>query len=569
MQTRIKLLGLLIVLSTLVTVGRLFYWQILEGSDLASEAKAQHQVEKTLRASRGNILASDKTWLAASSDAWLLFISKPELKASLKSVANKLGPLLVDDPENKEELLKEVIRIEELLSKKDIIWVPIAHKLSSDIKQNVEALDIDGVGFEIEEARYYPEASSSAHLLGFVGKDESGADTGYFGLEGWYDLTLKGRHGFKEQESDAVGVPIFSSTSREILAVGGIDLITTIDKTIQNTIEKKLKEGLEKYGAKEGSVVVLDPKDGAVLAMASLPSYDPLNYSEYGDEFFRNPVISDSFEPGSVFKVMVMAAALDSGAVEIDMVCECNGPYKIDKYSIETWNNEYFPDSSMTDIIVNSDNVGMIFVAEKLGSDLLFEYLNDYGFGQLTGVDLQGEATPTLRKRDDWSDVDLAVASFGQGIAVTPLQMTSAVGVIANKGQMVKPRVVDKIAKSGWESDIAPEFGQRVISEKAAEEITNMMVSSVKHAEYKWPKAKGFLIAGKTGTAQVPISGHYDDSATIASFVGFAPADKPKFVMLTTLKEPTSSPWASGTAAPLWFSIASELFPYLGIHPEN
>jgi len=406
--------------------------------------------------------------------------------------------------------------------------------------------------------------------LGFVGKNEGGGDQGYFGLEGYYDLVLSGKPGFIRREKDASGVPILEGVNKEIEAVRGVNLLTHIDKTIQLTIEKKLKEGMEKYGSDSGTVIVMDPKNGAILAMSSYPSYDPDNYYEYGDEYFSNPAISDTFEPGSVFKVIVMASGLDAAVIEPETKCDiCSGPYRIGKYFIETWDKVYNPESTMTEVIVNSDNVGMSFVSKKLGTDKMYDYLKKFGIGESTGIDLQGEANIELRNKKEWGDIELATASFGQGVAITPMQLIKGISVIANSGIMMTPQVVDKIEVDGWQEDIDPVNEGRVISEKAASEISAMMAEAARSGEAKWTHLKGFKIAGKTGTAQIPIAGHYDDEKTIASYVGFVPYDDPKFIMLVTLKEPQSSPWASETAAPLWYSIAKDLFAYFGIQPEN
>lgn len=357
---------------------------------------------------------------------------------------------------------------------------------------------------------------------------------------------------------------------REVGAQEGVDLKTHINKGLQIMVEQKLKEGIEKYGAKGGTVIVMEPKTGAIKVMASFPSYDPFYYFKYDNSVFKNPAISNSFEPGSVFKVIVMASALDAGVVRPETECDiCGGPLKIDKYFINTWNNKYNPNSTMTQVIVNSDNVGMSFVAFRLGKEKMFDYLNRFGFGKLTGIDLQGEVAPPLRNRNEWSDVDLATASFGQGIAVTPIQLVKAVGAIANRGIMVKPVVVDKVLIDGVNKDIKTQTEGRVISEKATLEITAMMVEAAKKGESKWTYLKGFKVAGKTGTAQIPIAGHYDPEKTMASFIGFAPYDDPRFVMLVVLSEPSSSPWASETAAPLWYNIAKDLFLFYGIHPDD
>ncbi|MEK7168860.1 MAG: penicillin-binding protein 2 [Patescibacteria group bacterium] len=563
---RLKIVFGVFTLLFLSLISRLFYWQVVMGADLKKEASYQYKGTKTITAPRGNILANDGTWLAVMRTNWLLFAELPKLEKTSKEIANLLAPIFVDDNhENKDEyrqaLLNETEKIQSALDRNGVVWVPVKRKVTSEIKEKIENLNIKGLGFEPEETRYYPEGSSSAQLLGFVGKDEEGNDTGYFGLEGYYNVPLSGKNGFLQREKDLSGVPILTSGLSEISSIAGTDLTTYIDKRIQNITESKLKEGLEKYGAKEGSVIIMDPKTGAILGMASYPSYDPAKYSEFDGALFRNPAISDTFEPGSVFKVIVMAAGLDSGVIKPDTICDiCDKPYKVDKYFIETWDKKYHPDSTMTDVLVHSDNVGMSFIAEQLGSDKMYEYLDKFGIGKLTEIDLQGESNINLRPKDKWNVVDLATSSFGQGVSITPIQLIRATSVIANGGYLISPKVVD--SNDALKRD-------RVISEEAADETAAMMVEAAKKGEAKWTDLKGFSVAGKTGTAQIPISGHYDDKKTIASFVGFAPANNPKFIMLITLKEPQSSQWASETAAPLWYSIAKDLFNYFGIQPEN
>ena len=576
MISRLRFLSLLFFFGFMALICRLFYWQVYKGKELSIQARGQYASGETISAFRGDILASDGTWLVASSEAWLVYASLPKIEEESKKIAEKLAPFFVEKENNnnkgeyQEKLLIEIDRLEVLLSRDDVVWVPLKHKINGDTKLNIMALDIVGIGFEQQETRAYPESSNAAHLLGFVGKNNDGNDQGYFGLEGFYELSLTGKPGFVSREADARGVPILLGNSKEITAIGGVDLLTHIDKAIQITAERKLIDGIEKYGAVAGSVIIMEPNEGGILAMSAYPSYDPEEYWAYGDEYFRNQTVSSSFEPGSIFKVLIMASALDAGVIEMDTKCDiCNGPFRIDKYSIETWDGKYRPDSSMAEIIVNSDNVGMVFVGQKLGIEKTYKYLKDFGIGEITGIDLQGEASPHLRKEKDWSSVDLATASFGQGIATTPIQMLTAVTAIANDGQFVVPQVVDKLVGKGWEEDIKPVFGEQVISKKSASEITAMMAEAAKNGEAKWTHSRGFKVAGKTGTAQIPIAGHYDDEKTIASFVGFAPYDDPKFVMLVTLQEPGTSPWASETAAPLWYSIAKDLFMYFGIQPEN
>lgn len=574
MQSRIRIFFLVFTLFFALLIARLFYWQIIKGKQLAEEARKQHQTELVITAPRGNILAKDGTWLVARGESWLVYAALPDLTYEKDKIADRLALLLLSDEdgvqENDKALLNEASRIKSLLKREEVVWVPIKHKVSSQIKVNIKALNINGIGFEPEETRIYPEASSAAHLLGFVGKNTEGADQGYFGLEGYYDLVLSGKPGFVVRDSDARGIPILLGDSRETFAAKGVDLLTHVDKSIQLNLDKKLLEGIKRYGASGGTAIVMDPKTGGIMGISSYPSYDPGKYNLYGNEFFINPAVSLSFEPGSIFKVLIMASALDAGVVKPDTKCDiCSGPVRVDKYSIETWNNKYRPDSTMAEVILHSDNVGMVFVGSKLGSDKMYDYLDSFGIGKITEIDLQGEMSPKLRDKDTWSVVDLATVSFGQGIAITPIQMITAVAAVANKGVLLTPQVVDKIVVDSWEEDIKRKEKGQVISEKTAAQVTAMMVEAAKNGEAKWTYSRGFKVAGKTGTAQIPIAGHYDNEKTIASFIGFAPADDPKFIMLVTLHEPETSPWASETAAPLWYLIAKDLFLYFGIQPEN
>ena len=567
-MTKLSIISIFFSLIFLILLGRLFYWQVIRAQDLADQAKVQYKVSEQITAPRGNILADDGTWLAARAEVWQVYAWLPDVHDASK-IADALAPFFVEGDEHG-TLLAEAGRIKELLGRTDVSWVPIKSRVENDAKKQIEKLGLSGIGFEPQETRVYPEASAAAHILGFVGKDEEGKNTGYFGLEGYYDLPLSGKPGFLERERDAIGSPIVSANSTDISATGGVDLLTHIDKAIQADLDKKLLEGIEKYGAVSGNVTVMDPFNGAILGSSAYPSYDPAKYYDFGNEFFKSSIVSDSFEPGSIFKVLVMAAGIDAGVVEPDTKCDiCDGPLKIDKYDIKTWNNEYHPDSSMTDVIVDSDNVGMSFVAQKLGEQKLYEYLDNFGIGRRTGVDLQGEIDGSLRDWEDWTPVDLATVSFGQGVATTPIQMVDAVSVIANGGYQVTPQVVDKLVGPGWQDDIKPVLGKKVLSDDAVSKIKAMMVEATERGESKWTKVPGFKVAGKTGTAQIPIAGHYDAEKTNASFIGFAPVDKPKFVMLVTLSEPQTSPWAAETAAPLWYDIARDLFLHFGIQPDN
>ena len=455
------------------------------------------------------------------------------------------------------------------LTQPDRVWVPIQHKVDGEKVDLLKTLKEKGLGFESEPKRYYPESSMAAHMLGFVGLDQNGMDRGYFGLEGFYDRELKGKEGSLQIEKDVQGNPILIGSTFRVDPEDGRNLLLWVDRSVQAIVEKRLKEGIEKYGAKEGSVVVMDPKTGGILAMASIPSYDPREYSSTQKELYINPVVGSTYEPGSTFKVLMMAAGINEGVITPTTSMEETGPVEVMGYTIRTWNNIYNGTVTMTDVLVHSSNVGMVFVGKKLGKEKMLSSLKNFGFGTLTNVDLEDESAPQLRDDKEWREIDLATVSFGQGIAVTPLQMVRAVSAIANGGNLMEPKVVKAIVDaSGKMTEIAPKKIRRIITQKTAEEVTEMMVASVENGEAKFAKPQGYRIAGKTGTAQIPVEGYYDETKTIASFVGFAPSDDPKFVMLVTLREPSSSQWGSETAAPLFFNIAKDLFLYYGISPR-
>lgn len=536
-------------------LGKLFYWQVLARDDLQRIALAQQQTTVEVPAKRGEILFADGWPLATNQLAFLAYlIRQPD--QDLAAAAERLAPLLYPQATDSGALDNLHAR----LAEPSWQWLTLGKKLTQEQKDQLDALNLDNLWFEQTQSRFYPEASLAAQLVGFVGSDADGRDQGYYGLEGFYHRELSGRPGIIRQEQDALNQPIIAGDYWVQEKIDGRNLPTNLVKSLQFLAEAKLKAALERYGAKAGSVTIMDPYSGAILAMSSLPAYDPANYSEFEPGLFSNPVVGAAFEPGSIFKVVVMAAAIDSGAVRPETVCEiCDGPVKIDKYTINTWNNEYYPDSTVTDVLVHSDNVGMVFVGQKLGLPKFLDYWHRFGLTEPTGIDLQDELISRPKADRDWTYVDLATASFGQGFLATGMQLLAAVGAIANGGELVEPQVVTRPAK----------IKGRVIRTETAALVRDMMVAAAKSGEAKWADIKGYKIAGKTGTAQVAVGGRYAEKKTNASFIGFAPADEPKFAMLVTLKEPSTSPWASETAAPLWFSLAQDLLNHFNVVPRE
>jgi stage V sporulation protein D (sporulation-specific penicillin-binding protein) len=552
---RIRATFILFIVIAVLLLLRLFYWQVLSSDRLSRDAFQQHYLRMALPATRGSILTSDGYPLVINRKASLVYASPKEID-NIGKFALDVAPVLGID----------VASVSAWLSVPNRIWIPLKHKVEGTMLEQAKKLDLKGLGFEDEPVRAYPEASMAAQTLGFVAANENGDDTGYFGLEGYYDRELRGKNGSLLVEKDVHGAPILFGNISRIDPENGRDLVLWIDRTIQSIAENRLAEGIGKYGAKEGTVTIIEPKTGAILAMASLPSYDPRHREDYDPSLYKNPIVASGYEPGSTFKTVVMASGISYGVVKPTTTMNEDGPVTVSGYSIRTWNNQYNGVVTMTDVLKHSSNVGMVYVMRQLGRERMIKTIHAFGVGEKTGIDLEEEAVPDVRTDEQWKEIDLATSSFGQGIAVTPIMMARAAAALANGGVLMEPHIVKEIrGDDGRVTRIPAKRLGQAVSAAAAAQITQMMVTAVDEGEAKFAKPKGYSIAGKTGTAQVAVAGHYDDQKTIASFVGFAPADDPKFVMLVTLQEPTSSPWGSETAAPLFFAIAKDLFLYWGI----
>lgn len=554
---RFKLIGVLLTIGFLIVWLRLFYWQVLSHERLQEDADSQHFFRLEIPALRGEIRTSDGSTLVTNQTAYLVFAEKNNIK-HIDEMVKKLAPIL----EESEASLSARFASSDM-------WVPLKSQVEDEKVQKIKELQLGGLGFERDDKRYYPEASMAAHLLGFVGKNELGQHQGYFGLEGYYDKELRGQSGTLRQERDAMGNPIVIGEHERINSKNGHSLVLYLDKTVQFIVEEKLKKALGKYGAKAGNVIVMDPETGGIIASASFPSYDPGHIQDFPGEYYKNPAIADSYEPGSTFKPLIMGAAIDRKKIKATDTFDEDGSVHVANYTIKTWNDEYHGNITMTQILEYSSNVGMVYVGGQLGNQELLSFVKSLGIGESTGVDLQEESYAALRPDDQWREIDYATVSFGQGIAVTPLQMIRAIAAVAKEGVLMEPRAVQFIVSEN-ESKIAipSKKVRQLVSYTTAKIVTEMMIAAVSQGEAKWAVPKGYRIAGKTGTAQIPVEGHYDSEKTIASFVGFAPADAPRFVMLVTLREPQSSPWGSETAAPLFFDIAKEILPYYGIVPQ-
>lgn len=555
---RITLIGFLLLFAFIVA--RLFYWQVVRAEELSALGQAQYDRQIILTSQRGEIKTSDGYAIAANKLAYLVFANPKEVKDSKKE-ADELEKFL---PPLKSATISALLA-------KDKYWIPLQSHITNEVKEKIEAKNLPGIGFQEQTLRLYPEASVAAKILGFVGKDDMGNDKGYFGLEGYYDRQLRGKNGIAIITNDARGKPILANMNDTTAKVDGRDLLLHIDRRIQFTLDHELKNGITKYGAMGGMAVIMDPKTGGILAMSAYPTFDPTTYAQFSDSLYSNQVISYAYEPGSTFKPLIMASAIDAGLVMPDTQCTiCSGPVTIGEYQIKTWNDKYKANSTMTDVIIHSDNTGMVFTGRLLGLDRILKYLGAFGIGSSTGIDLQGEVYPSLRDRDNWYPIDLATATFGQGLTVTPIQLLTAFSAIANEGKRMEPHVVAKIeTPEGQTIAIPPKVLSTPISPQTAKVVTEMMVKAVDIGEARFAKPAGYRIAGKTGTAQIPVAGHYDPTKTIASFIGFAPADDPKFLMLVVIDRPSTSIYGAETAAPLFFRVVKNILTYYNIPPTE
>lgn len=582
---RIKFLLIFFLVFLAAIAARLFYWQVIEGENLARAASLQRNLTRQIPAERGTIYARDGKILAGNEAGYLVFASTVDLKDSVAGVAKKLSGIIAaaqTDKLSKLTLLKGQVLPEvdakaiELdlvakLSKPNNYYIPLVRRLPQIYTDQIKELNIFGLGFDPEPLRMYPEGSLAATTLGFVGSDTDGDQVGYFGLEGFYNAELSGKSGVESLEKDAAGRPIPIGSFDILPPRDGRDLTTTIDRFVQFIVEKHLREGVEKFGAKSGTATVIDPKTGDILASVTWPAFDPRGYERYDKAGYKDGLTGDTYEPGSTFKIATMAIGLDTGLVGPDTSCPvCHEALVVQGHSIRTWNNKYFTSGeTMTKILEHSNNVGTAWLAGKVGRDKFYEYAKKLGLGDKTGLDIEGEETGVFYSGSSvLQPLDLATMGFGQGFSTTALKILQIAGTIANGGVMMEPRLVSKITDLDREILLEPKSLGQVLKPETARILTQMLVKAVENGEAKRLVPPGYRVAGKTGTAQIAIAGKYDPNKTIASFVGFTPAEDPKFAMIVKYVEPTTTPHGATTAVPTFMAITKDLFGFFGLAPS-
>ncbi|OPL12002.1 MAG: hypothetical protein AVO34_01950 [Firmicutes bacterium ML8_F2] len=551
---------------------RLFFLQILRYDDYHALAQNQHQFLQTLFPQRGEILMQDLSNhqrndenyyspLAVNKKYQQIYVVPREIDVQEKdNLANELSCLL--DLE-KDDILNK-------LNKEDDPYEPLKHKVDREVSEEIDNLNIQGVNSSLETWRHYPNNTLACHLTGFVGMVGE-TKVGQYGLEGYYQDLLKGKQGFFKGQRDTAGYRIPSLNQKLEPAEDGAVLVLTIDQNIQFKAEKELKEVIERWDAESGTVIIMEPQTGAIRAMASWPVFDPNEYSQVESMgVFLNPSIQKVYEPGSVFKPITMAAGLDSGHISPETVYQDKGQLSLGGGIIKNVDGKVYNQQTMTQVLEKSLNTGAVFVQQKIGEETFKDYVQRFNFNLPTGIDLAGEIGGNISNLYTGREMNLANISFGQGITVTPLGLITALAAIANRGELMHPFIVEKIVyPNGREEVTSPSSVKEVISQKTAENLVKMMVSVVDNGFGKPAKIDGYSIAGKTGTAQVPdfeVGGYSDE--TIHTFVGFAPAFDPEFIILIKLDKPHGIRFASDSVSPVFKELAKYLFNYLEIPPQ-
>lgn len=610
-QGRIKFLSIFFIILSVLLLLRLFKIQILMGDFYAAAAVDQHELYQRFMPERGSIYVAENVNgqevlfpLVTNQDLYMLYavpkdINNPEEAANqlfelfglpedidmekikkelFADISPELDQLMAQEIKDKrlEDWLEsqkntEIDRLKNIFSKIDDPYEPLRHRVDEETKEKIESWGIAGLQFQKEVWRFYPEQGMGGHIFGFWGF-KGDTRQGSYGLEGYFDDILTGQFGEIFSERDAWGniITIGSHSLKE--KIDGSDLVLTIDRAIQYKACQAIYQAVDYFKARGGSVIVLEPKTGAVLAMCGAPDFNPDRYNKVeGVKVYNNPAIFSAYEPGSIFKVITLAAALDSGSVSPNTIFEDTGSVKIGDDTIKNYNNKIYGSQTMTQALEKSINTGMIFAMRKTTPKVFKKYIEDFDFGRITGITLDTEAAGDISNLDRRGEIYSATASFGQGITVTPLQMVKAVAAIANGGKLMKPYIVSKIADDHGQMQLTqPEEIRQVISSKIAAMLGAMMVSVVENGHGQPAKVDGYRVAGKTGTAQVPKeSGRGYSEEVNTSFVGFAPFDNPRFAMIVAINQPGWGKEATINAAPVFGDIAKFILQYYNVPYDN
>lgn len=544
---------------------RLFDLQIVNYKFYSAKASDQHDFSRILDPQRGSIYMKDRFGdiypLATNKDSASVFAVPKEIGAEDKErIAQKLADILVVD---KDDILSRI-------AKENDPYEPIKSKISDEEAAKLKNENLKGIYFSSKDGRFYPYGNVASSVIGFVAAPNN-EFVGQYGLEKLYDEKLSGEKGLLVAER-GIGDAIIFTASREYQpALDGVDLILTIDPNIQFKAEEILMGAIEKWQAEKGSVIVMNPKTGAIKAMANYPNFDLNEYSKEKDVgVYINPTVQNVFEPGSIIKPITMAIGLDQGVVTPETQYVDEGVVQIGGYKIMNFDNQAHGEKTMREVLQMSLNTGVVFVQKKISKPVFKSYFEKFGFSGKTGIDLPGEVKNNMLNLNENRDIDYATASFGQGIAVTPIQMINSIGALANHGKMMRPYIVEEFkALDGKTQKTNPQEVGQVVSRETAEKIASMLVDVVKKGYDKKAGVEGYSVAGKTGTAQVPDDKGGYSNDVIHSFVGFAPAYDPEFIVLIKIDKPQGNRFAANTLSPFFGEMMNYLLSYYEIPPDD
>ena len=548
-------LGFLVVFAVLFF--RFFDLQVLQADKMMEKARRQHEKTITLDSSRGAILDRQGKPLALNLDVTSVY-AMPTSIDDPTLVARQLAPLLNLPQEHVEKRLRDKGR--------NFVW--IQRKILDHSEHRMKDLAIDGVNTLIETRRFYPKGPLLAHVLGFAGIDNQGLE----GLEVGYDPLLRGYARQVVLYRDAFGREIIPEWQRKHQALSGHAIHLTIDEVIQYVAEQALERAIAKTKAQGGAIIVMNPKTGEIIAWTLRPTFDPNYIQRASPQVWRNRALTDPYEPGSTLKVLLAAAALESEHVQPDtLIYAGDGEMPINGTIIH--DHEKAGWVTFREAIRRSSNVALVKTALGLGGERVYQFLRAFGFGEKTGIDLPGESIGILRSPERWSQRTLASLAIGQEIAVTPLQLVTAVSAVANEGWLMKPFLVREVSDHRGRiiERHTPQIRRRPIRAETATTVTDLLVNAVENGTGWRAAVPGYHVAGKTGTAQKvdPVTGTYSSTKSIGSFVGFVPAEDPEFAIVVVIDEPQGSAWGGVVAAPVFRDVAEQALRYFNVAPRQ
>ncbi len=553
---RVRVAAVIAAVWILAIAGRLYQLQVLRYDHYEAKAARQQQRVVKLDPSRGTIYDARGRELAVSVQVDSAYAVPPQ----------------IDNPQEAAAKLAKVVPgldarklARSLAEDREFVWV--ARKLDAPVAEAVRALKLEGIHFLEESKRYYPMRELAGQVLGYVGTDNHGLA----GLELLYDEKIVGKPGVRTVLRDARRGTVVAPGLAFAEAEPGQDLHLTLDAAIQHIVERELEKAVQEHGASRGIAVFLDPRTGGVLAMASYPGFDPNDFGRYSPDRWRNRSIMDVYEPGSTFKIITAAAALGSGLVHSTDIfdCEMGG---ITVYGKRIRDHKAYGRLTFADVLAKSSNVGVIKAALILGDQRLYTAIRGFGFGRPTGIDLPGEGSGILHPMERWGMRGKAYIAFGQGISVTPLQLAAAVAAVANEGTQMKPHVVAGVGRGDMVLArlTGPPVAGHPLEPATARELRRLLEGVVTGGTGRGAAVAGYRVAGKTGTAQIPVAGGYSRNGYLPSFVGFAPSDRPEIVGVVAIAEPQGFEYHGGqVAAPVFGAITRQVLLYLGIRPER